>query len=97
MRIGVARSGGFAGLRSRRDLDTGALSVAGREQLERLVAAARLFELPRALTRGMPDVIRYHITIERGGAVHDVMVDDDLADPALLALIEFVLGDPGSP
>ncbi len=97
MNIRVVRSGGLAGLRRQRELDSGGLSGGERARLEGLVDAARFFELPHTLTRGTPDMIRYRVTVERAGAVHEVEVDDDLADSALLALIEIVLDEPGDP
>ena len=92
MRIRVVRSGGFAGLRVERAVETDALPALERGELERLVADACFFDLPARATCGMPDVIQYRVTIESGGREHEVTTDDRTAAAGVMRLVEFVLG-----
>src|SRR5258705_4107875 len=52
VRIQVVRSGGFAGLRRERAVETEQLPSGERADLERLVAESRFFDLPVRATSG---------------------------------------------
>ena len=91
MRIQVVRSGGFAGLRRERAVETDQLSPDERVEFERLVAEARFFDLPARQTSGLPDVIQYRVRVEVEGRAHEVTADDQAADGALTALVAKVM------
>ncbi len=92
MRIHVVRSGGFAGLRRERAVETGELGPEERAELERLVAEVRFFDLPARVTSGLPDVMQYRVRIDVEGREHEVVVDDQTATGALAALLARVMG-----
>ena len=92
MRIRVVRSGGFAGLRVERAVDTTLLPIAERVRVERLVIEADFFELPARAVSGLPDVIQYQVWVEADRRHHEVATDERTAGGAMLALVERVLG-----
>ena len=62
-------------------------------ELERLVGAARFFELPPdagPATSRARDVRRYALTVEASGQRHTVRMSDLSEDPNLRALVEYV-------
>jgi hypothetical protein len=87
----VVRSGGFAGLRLERELETDRLPAAQRAEIERLVFEARFFELPAHAMSGLPDVMHYRIRVERSDGSHEVTTDDRSASEPLCALAERIL------
>ena len=91
MRIRVVQSGGFAGLRVERAVETDDLEASEREDYERLVAEACFFELPARATSGLPDVIQCRVRIDAHGREHEVTTDERTASMALWALVERVL------
>ncbi len=91
MRIRVVRSGGLAGLRRDRAVDTERLSDLQRVEVERLVIEARFFDLPARATSGLPDVILYRVRVEMASRAHEVTTDDRTAAEPLLTLAAWVL------
>jgi len=84
-------SGGVAGLRRERVVETQQLPQGEREAFEHYVEAAAFFELPERRVSGHPDVIQYRIRIERSGHVHEITVDDETADEPLRSLVSRAL------
>ena len=91
MRIQVVRSGGFAGLRRERAVETEQLPPGERADLERLVAESRFFDLPVRATSGAPDVIQYRVKVEVEGRGHEITADDQTLGDALRKLATRVL------
>ena len=91
MRIQVVQSGGFAGLRVERAVETERLSASEQGHYERLLAAACFFDLPTRSVSGLPDVIQCHIHIHAHGREHEVTTDEQSASRPLWALVERVL------
>ena len=91
MRIRVVRSGGFAGLRLERAVETERLPDGERVEVERLVIEARFFDLPERAVSGLPDVILYRVRVETETRSHEVTTDERSASVALHALVERVL------
>jgi hypothetical protein len=81
MRITLVRSGGFANIAVRREIDTAMLPAGERKALEQLAARARL---ERAAPNAEPDGFEYEVDID--GARYVV----DGSSPAWHALIECV-------
>src|SRR2546425_12984970 len=92
MRIRVVRSGGLAGLRSERDVDTAALPPGLATQLEDRLRLLNFFELPPKQVRGMPDAIMYRVRADDFAGAHAVTFDDDARNAGLRELAELVLG-----
>jgi len=93
LRISVCRSGGFAGLRRERAVDTERLPPPEREAVEHLVIEARFFDLPERDTSGLPDVIHYRVRVELHGRSHEVATDERAAPDPLVELARRVLAD----
>ncbi len=90
MRIGIVQSGGFAGLRRERVVETEELPQRLREALEALIESATFFSLPTRLASGLPDVIQYRVRVEARARIHEVTFDDESATEALRSLVERV-------
>ncbi len=91
MQIRVVRSGGFAGLRRERAVETERLPEAQRSEVERLVAEAGFFDLPTRATSGQPDAILYRVRVEAAGRAYEVTTDERTAAEPLLTLAAWVL------
>ncbi len=93
MRIELRRSGGFAGLSRRVELDTATLPQQQAAEVEQLVHAARLDQLrsaPDPPSRGA-DRFQYDLVVHTDSARHDVRVRDGQVGPALRRLIDRLL------
>jgi len=92
MRITFTRSGGFAGVRLRATVNDEELSAEACAQLRQLVSAADCFRLPGKITadRKQPDRFQYELLIEDGERQNSILVDEEAASPALLALLEWL-------
>jgi hypothetical protein len=88
MRIEFTRSGGFAGLRISRVLDTDAMPEAQALELKQLVESADFFGLPESFSSGGADKFQYKITIESDGRTHTVEADERAVPPALAPLVK---------
>lgn len=85
-------SGGFAGLRRERAVETARLPERRRVTIETLVERATFFELPEILVSGLPDVIQYRMRVEDSQRAHEVLFDDEQATEPLRELVVLVLG-----
>ena len=85
-------SGGFAGLRKERAVETERLPARRRVTIERLIERATFFQLPARLVSGLPDVIQYRVQIEDETRIHEVVFDDEEAPEPLRALVLQLLG-----
>lgn len=89
-------SGGFAGLRRERAVETERLPAPRRVTIETLIERATFFELPDRLVSGLPDVIQYRVRVEDAERVHEVLFDDEEATEPLRTLVVLLLGAPES-
>jgi hypothetical protein len=85
-------SGGFAGLRKERAVETEHLPAHRRVTIETLVERATFFDLPTRLVSGLPDVIQYRMRVEDATRAHEVLFDDEQATEPLRLLVVQVLG-----
>jgi hypothetical protein len=90
VRIRIVQSGGFAGLRRERVVETDGLPRELRETLEGLIESATFFSLPARLASGLPDVIQYRVRIEESARIHEVTFDDQTGGEALRSLVECI-------
>ncbi|MGH8610873.1 MAG: protealysin inhibitor emfourin [Gammaproteobacteria bacterium] len=83
----------FPGLSAPVTIESDKLSNADAAELERLVGAARFFDLPSALgvpPRGAADYHRYTVTIDSGTCRHTVQLAEPIADAAIHRLVAFL-------
>lgn len=93
MRIRFERSGGFANVPLRAELDSAEMSPARAQELERLVDKARSFDQPPPAGGIIPDDLHYQITIENdAGESRTLHISDTAAPDELKSLLDF-LGD----
>jgi len=97
MQIQFKSEGGFAffpGLNKPVTIDTEKLSPQETGELQKLLNAARFFELPKlvgAISPKAADHRRYNITVEKAeGGSHSVQVADVVDDPPLRQLLDFL-------
>jgi len=92
MRISFERTGGFANIPLRAQIDTAQMPPNRAQELERLVAKARPFDQPAQPQGSMPvpDDLHYEITIEDQGRTHTFRISDTTAGDDLKLLFDFL-------
>ena len=88
MRIRLVREGGLAGISRAAVVDTETLDPLRAKELHRLVEAAQLASLPKAL--GKPegrDRFRYCLTVDDGQAIRETRFSEEEATEPLRALL----------
>lgn len=93
LRLTLVRTGGFAAIRRTFTVDAATLPPAERDELDSLVTAAKVFDLPDDLTGGrpgQPDQFIYALTAEAGSRRHTVRFGETGAPDSLLALVDFI-------
>lgn len=91
MRIVCQRTGGFAGLTLRAEVDSSQLTPAESRKLAKLVEEARLFDQPAPAAGAMPDQYQYDVTVEDGGRRHSIQTNDAAASAEVRRLIDWVI------
>src|SRR4051812_17772420 len=86
MQINFERTGGFAGVRLARTIDTETLPAADRDELVRLPHENRLFEAADAVGGGA-DGFQYSITVVDGARSHTVHIGERGASTSMHALL----------
>ena len=96
MRVQLKIEGGvayFPGLSRPRAIDSDQLTKEEGVELERLVNAARFFDLPSRVgivREGAADYRQYIVTIEEGRQSHTVRLTDPIEDVNLQDLLDFI-------
>ncbi|WP_414753897.1 protealysin inhibitor emfourin [Anabaena sp. CCY 9910] len=94
MRVLLERTGGFAGISKKINIDTSQIPQQQAEELSRLVTAAGLFQLPTLQGDGVPptagDRFQYQITLEDNGKIHTIIVNEAVLPHSLKMLIEWL-------
>jgi hypothetical protein len=93
MRLELTRSGGVAGLvRPIAIVDTSVLPPERARELERLLQAARFWELPSDITpeQPRPDTFSYELSVHDGTREHAVAFDARSGSPELHELLAAV-------
>ena len=83
----------FPGLSKPLTIDSDQLSQEEASELDRLVVAARLFDLPAVVgapPRGAADYHQYTITVEASGRRHTVRLIDPVENPDLQRLLDYL-------
>jgi hypothetical protein len=100
MRVFLERTGGFAGISKRINVDTNTLPLEEAEELRRLVAVADLFQLPEQIISSSQesdrksstgsDRFQYQITVEDHSQQHTVIVSEAALPTTLKPLIAWL-------
>ena len=95
MRVEFKTDGGFAylpGLNQPFTIDTGELSAQEAGELERLMEAARFFNLPETPEPrcGAADVRRYTISVSSPERGHTVHLEEPIEDANVQALVDYL-------
>jgi len=94
VRIDVERSGGFAGIRCSRSVDTNRLTAPEAAQWQRLVDAADLAALEGPARNPGPDRFRYVISIADGDRRRRVTLDEEDLNDDRRELVDHVMRAP---
>ena len=91
MHIRFARSGGFANMSLKTEIDSAELPPERATELSRLVEKTRPFDQPaQGPSTSMPDQFQYEMTIEDGGRSRTIRTSDDAAPDDLKLLFDFL-------
>jgi hypothetical protein len=98
MFVELKRTGGFAGLATRKAIDSNALQQEDAKTLQKLIDGAQFFQLPVAIPASGPGADRFHykLTVDSEGRSHTVDVDEAAASPALKSLIQWIISAPSN-
>jgi hypothetical protein len=93
MKVRLVRSGGVAGIRLTRELDSERLPEDGARRLARLVEESGVLGLPPGAPAPPtgPDRFAYRLTVESGNAEHTVELAEQDVSPALTPLIDWLI------
>jgi len=98
MKIAVERSGGFAGMTVRSEVDTAKLPPEEAREWESLVAAADLRSIAQGRGHrggrrhpGMPDAFQYDLTVEHDGGRTRVTAGESELPPPAKELVQRVI------
>ncbi len=92
MRIKMERTGGFAGIRVERDIDSDKLAPADAAQLERLLRKSHFFELPAELRNPGPGPDRFHyrLTVESEQGARTIEAPESAVSGSLRDLLHWI-------
>ena len=92
MRIQLERTGGVAGIRIRRCIDSAELSRDEAKKLEDMLRKSRFYELAAEMKSAAPGIDRfnYRITIEAAGATRTVEAGEAAVPESLRPLLHWI-------
>lgn len=92
MKIEFVRSGGFAGIRLARTVDTAALPPTEAQKLENLVEGVGFFELPEIPQppKAIPDSFTYRITVTSAAQTRAISVTENTMPAPLRPLVAYL-------
>ena len=94
MRIVCERSGGFAGLSTRTEVDSETLTAAQKRELQTLIEQSQLLDQPVAKkrkARAVADGFQYDLTVTTEDAEHALTLDDGAVSETMLALLDWLM------
>jgi len=93
MKVTLRRSGGFAGLNLRSEVDASQLGAKKAAELQRLVSRLPAGQPPRAAAaaaRPMPDAMQYEVTVDDGSGPRTLRGSDGAMPDELQALVDWI-------
>src|SRR6266496_6665884 len=91
MRISFERTGGFANVPLRAEIDTAQMPANRAQELERLVEKAQPFDQPaQPQSMPVPDDLHYELKVEDGSRSHSFRTSDSPASDYLKILFDFL-------
>ena len=90
MRVKFERSGGFANVPLRAEIDSSEMKPDRAQELKRLVEEARPFDQPSTSKPNLPDDLHYQVTIEHEGQSKTINVSDAAAPDEMKSLLDFL-------
>ena len=92
MRILFERTGGFAALTLRANLDAETLPPPQARRLRKLLEESHFFELPLRLEGSAvrPDRFQYRLTVENENCIHTVQASEDAMPPEMRPLLDWL-------
>jgi hypothetical protein len=95
MHICIERSGGFAGIKIRREIDTESLPACRARRLNQLLEQSRFFDLPQKLQAPAAgaDRFRYTLTIQDACQSHTVEIEEAAVPADLRPLLEWLMAN----
>ena len=92
MRIRFERTGGFANIPLRAELDAAQMPPDRAQELERLVERARPFDQPAqpSAAESIPDDLQYEVTLQDGNRTRTIRSSDTAATDDLKLLFDFL-------
>ena len=92
MKIAFERTGGFAGMRVSKTIDSRSLPQQEQEQLKKMVDDAGFFELPPAQSGapGGADRFQYKISVEADGREKSVTIGEAAIPDRLRPLVDYL-------
>ena len=99
MKIRYKRSGGFANITTRVELDSSTLLPPRASEIHSLVENARVFEQPAELPSqpAAPDDLRHSLEITDGNRRHEIHRSDSQCAPELLRLFDLLQEEKKTP
>ncbi|HEX2916209.1 MAG TPA: protealysin inhibitor emfourin [Chloroflexia bacterium] len=99
MRVEFERSGGFAGLIMRTEVDTSQLSADEAAQLQKMLSEANFFKLPSRLPSSASNVDRfqYNITVHDNNRTCSVQASESALPPELRPLVDWLTAQARKP
>ena len=95
MKVTLRRSGGFAGLNLRSEIDASQLGAKESSELQRLVSRLPAGQPPRpaaaAAARPMPDAMQYEVTVDDGNGPRTLRESDGAMPVELQELVDWIV------
>ena len=93
MRIVCERSGGFAGLTTRTEVDTDTLTTAQKRELQTLVEQSQLLDQlgKKRKAKTVADGFQYELTVTTEGGENTLTLHDGSVSEDMLALIDWLM------
>ncbi len=91
MRINFERTGGFANVPLRAEIDTAQMTPERAQELARLIEQARPLDQPgQQSSSSMPDDLQYQVTIEDSSGTKTIRTSDSAAKDELKLLFDWL-------
>jgi hypothetical protein len=91
MHIVCERSGGFAGLTTRTEVDSAKLTAAQRRELETLIEQSQLLDQPATKKRQtVADGFQYDLVVTTEDAEHKLTLNEGTLSEEMLALLDWL-------